>query len=276
MSLIGAGLSLAISTQNISYNTQTPSGFKEEYKLNDVEHIIDDSYGYMYYTFNIFSTSFAYNESLNISARLFLVQMNIQFTPGYIANLNKESGFNGKSYLKYMKLSMKYSEYENEDLQARSSSFTVEDWTPTSSEVKSRTIGFSNGYTASFSLTTGVAIDLDNGITLSANQTRGFTISHSSSSSTTTSDPLVSSQRSNTDKNNIIWNIIYNDKGKTTYYLNAYTFLIVYDNGRGYPDYAFNVKAEVETAYTYKASWFSYKTVTYNHAKTFLFNDTLI
>lgn len=181
-------------------------------------------------------------------------------TPGYVAYNNNDTSFMSFAYLKSGFIHLTFRSYENENLLARSASFTIFGFTPKSSEEKSFTVTASNGYSYSYNRTLTEGISLPNGITISEAIGGGITINVQNSKSETTFLPTLSGQFAYGNEQ-VQWNYDYlQSYGTTTYSMDCYTFLEVFNDGRGYEPYAFEIKTDLQVITQY----FKSKTTTYN------------
>ncbi len=100
-------------------------------------------------------------------------------------------------------------------------------------------------------------------------------ISFGSSYTFSMDEPSLSAQISPSNADQLQWSFEYSSLDKITYTLNTYSILEVLDDGRGYEDYAFGIKMDIQMINVEK-KWLSKP----EHAKTFTtyfrFRDQLI
>ncbi len=240
--LIAASLTMSVGA-GYTFPGSVPSYFEYDDGMRSMKLFQNDSYGYGYYGVQIYSTPFAKNSVVN--SRLFLIHTIVDFTPGYAAYKNDEKDFLSNSYLKSGYLHLSFFEYEDEDRLARSSSFYLKDMFPRSSSIKKTiTSSVGNEYTLSNGFESGVNLDGD--ITLKGNRSQGLAVSFGSSYSFSTDEPELSAQMSPSNSDQLQWSFEYLSLDKITYTLNTYSVLEVLNDGRGYEDYAFGIKIDIQ------------------------------
>ncbi len=192
-------------------------GFPEKVK------ILDFSYGYIYYDIQIYRTQFTSNSDL------YLVGMQTEFTPGWVAYRNGNTNYGMNYILNNGYVHLEAIKYEESPTKKGGNVFLKAYW-PTSTTFTT-TVTSSTGLTLNMNQSVEAGVDLDGGVSLKATQTKGLSISFNRSVGVTYTDPYLSAQSSPTNPKQAQWNykVTSNTAKKVTYYLQTY-YLFEMDN----------------------------------------------
>ena len=191
----------------------------------------DNSSGYYYYDLNVY-----YSQFTDVS-RLYLINVKVDFTSGWIATQNHMSGYSDmfdldRGHVHLAPINQFYDEGDT-----ASSVRYLASWPSSSTSVSSVTSGFSIGYTSNW--TNGGKFNWPNGVEVSTAHSSGFSLQIDHSTTITTDEPYVSTQ---THPNNPLerqWNYQYKDLGKATYTLDTFYLLEVKNDSMGFNKYGF-------------------------------------
>lgn len=191
----------------------------------------DKSSGYYYYDFNAYYTNFT-----NVS-RLYLINVKVDFTSGYIATQNSLSGYDrlfdlDKGYVHLAAVNRFMDEGD-----VSSSVKYLTSWPSSSSSVSSVSSGFSNNFTLSWQ--DGISLNWPNGVEAYVQRTSGVSIQINHSTTITTDEPYVSTQTSPNNALERQWNYQYKAIGKATYTLDTFYLVEVKNDSIGFNKFGF-------------------------------------
>lgn len=191
----------------------------------------DKGSGYYYYDFNVY-----YSQFTDVS-RLYLINVKVDFTSGWIATQNHMDGYSSmfdldKGYVHLAPINQFYDEGDT-----ASSVRYLAAWPSSSTSVSSVTSGFSKSYTSNWA--NGGKFNWPNGVEVSAEYSSGFSLQIDHSTTITTDEPYVSTQTSPNNPLEQQWNYQYKDLGKATYTLDTFYLLEVKNDSIGFNTYGF-------------------------------------
>lgn len=233
---------LTFSSGQQCMSTTLPSQFTYIGGMNKQINV-KNSCGYCYYGLDVFSMPFA-SYSYGYSD-LVVLHTRVDYTPGFMAAFNKSDySYNSNSYLFGGYLHLSFSELENEDFLARSGSIYLKESFP-QNNYDTAVITCQNGgkysYTGSFE--EGVSFGDD--LVLKETQELGLELSYSNSVAISKSEPEISNQLSGENSMEQQYTFLYSKSGSRTFILDTYTFIEIFDDGRGYTSDAFKVDLDV-------------------------------
>lgn len=216
----------ALSTTNISTMSTLESGFDGFSYLGGFPEkalVINYTYGYVYYNLSVYKASYTNHSNL------YLVFVQTEFTPGYVAYANGDTwyGPNYKLFDGYVHLAA--SKYVVSS-SAHGSNLLLKEFWPQSSTFIT-TITSSYGGTATYNSSIQAGVTLDGGATITGTSGTSLSFSFNRSIGVTTTDPYLSSQSDPDNVEEAQWNYTAtSDAAKqTTYYLKTF-YLFEMDN----------------------------------------------
>ena len=211
-------------------NHEKADGLKYYWGYNN-EKASDKESGYIYFDFDSY-----YQEFTNIS-RLYLLNIKVKFTSGYIACQNKESGYSDMFELD--KGFVHVAAFNNfKDKNDTSSSVKLlASWPDSSKSTSTISSAYSVNYSSNWDNYSELSWPA--GVKASVSKSNGLSITIDHSTTITTDEPVVSTQTS--PKNNLEqqWNYQYKALGKATYTLDTYYLLEVKNDAIGFDTYGF-------------------------------------
>lgn len=227
-------LSINITPISNQYNTQlTRSTYSSStfYQIGSSEKVkaIDFKDGYVYYQIGIYKSE--YTEKSN----LYLFNVNMEFVPGHVANLNGDKSYDKGRYLSKGNLRFYVERYINSENEKQGPSFVFKESWPTSSTFTS-TFSSSYGFNLSLSDLFTTGIEIGNGASLKVENQIGTTLGFSfdKTHSTVVESPILSTQTSPNNPNEQQWSFSvpgsdHKYSGAVTYHLDTY-YLFEMDN----------------------------------------------
>ena len=189
------------------------------------------SSGYMYFDYHSYYSDFTNN------SRLYLINVKTYFTSGYIATQNNESGFSDMYDLDkgYVHLTAVDKFTDSGDIS--SSVKLLATWPESSTTTMTISSSFGGSLTSNWS--NGSELDWPNGAKISIGRGYNASINFTYTKTTTSDEPVLSSQTSPSNSLEQQWNYQYKGLGRTTYIIDAYYLLEVKDDAVGFDKYGF-------------------------------------
>lgn len=245
MAISQALLALSILTASGSHqcmSTTLPSQFTYLGGMNQMLNA-KNSCSYFYYGMDIFSMPFAaYSYGYS---DLIVLHTRVDYTPGFMAYFNQSSyPFNANSYLTGGYLHLSFSELENEDCLARSGSIYLKESFP-QNNYETAVITCQTGGTYSYTGSFEAGVSFGDDLILKETPELGLELSYADSISVSKSEPAISNQLSAENSMEQQYSFIYAKSENRTFTLDTYTFIEIFDDGRGYTDDAFKVDLNI-------------------------------
>ncbi len=254
MSLMTSVGEVNLQTKNIEYNQISVQSSTESPFMRlggfDRAKVLDCIDGYVYYYNEIYRSTFTSESDL------YLVHVVTEFTPGHVARLNGGTSYKdcnlSNAYVhltleQYSEDGKKGGEIAPKDFWPKSSSFTT-------------TISSSFGESIDMVFSSEGGIEIGNGASLSAKTGNDFSVSlqFDESISTVVEDPVLSSQFSFDNKNEVQWSLSSQNKsisGSVTYTLDSYYLFEMSKDVINANRDSFMLTYEVMYQGTYKLLW---------------------
>lgn len=229
--ILSESLNVDLSTDLIRHEEHpNAEGMIHQWSYNRYKAGDHDS-GYFYYDMHLYSTQFT-----DIS-KLYLINVKVDFTSGWIATQNNQKGYN-KSYdldRGFVHVGAINRFYDKGDY--ASSVILHASWPSSSKSTSSITSGFSTSYSGNW--TNGAKLSWPNGVEVSTQKNYGFSIEIDYSKTILTDEPYVSTQTSPSNNAMQQWNYQYKGVGKATYVLDTYYLVEVKNDSVGFNQYGF-------------------------------------
>ena len=269
--MVGEIISIIGLTLSINYQEINKTANDIEYPFNEFGVIpqkkaIDVVDGYVYYYTDFYMSSFSDESSL------ILIHTNASFTPGYTARQNNTKREDGSDYadvrLKRGYIHMTANQYVNGN--DYGGDITLKQFWPKSSSV-----------TTTIETTYGQSIningDFDKGVSIGGNGFEakidaglglGLEFSYIKTISSTSEDPIVSSQQSSSDHNCVQYNfeVLYRETaGKITYNFDTYYLYEVSHESEGVFFESIDFTIEIGLVCEYQVLWWFQETQLYRY-----------
>ena len=224
--------SLASNTVKRSYvNHPTISGFTYEGGAHHSYLAADVGIGYTYYDMDIYYSPFT-----SVS-RLYLIHTIAEFTSGSIATDIGEFGYDRTAQQTGGLVSIELKSKSNSNTGAHTSSYEPVAAFPMSTET---TVTINSSYSENLTLNAEVSAGISlTDFSIGGKVGEGLTLSYSTGQSTTSPDPLVSYQKSPSNRCKSSWLFKFASVAPTTYVHEAFYFFEVKNDGNQYSDYSF-------------------------------------
>ncbi len=213
-------------------------GFEYAYGLS--ERVLSSSAsGYFYYDMDLYYTQFT-----SVS-RLYIIHNTVDFTSGYIAIQNDETGYNDDFDLwsGYLHVAPGYKHWA-EGWKNSSTIIYKESWPRSSDFTKVVTSYFSTDYIFRTSIEAGIS--LSEGLYISATTSSSIVLSFDKDVAVSSPEPTISYQLSPSNPKEGQWFYQYDVPGRATYELDTYYLFEVKDDGLGFQAYSFPFTVDVK------------------------------
>lgn len=177
----------SLNNVNLHYQAKSNSSPFERVNTFDDRTVVKDPIGYFIYDMTSFRADFTE------SSFLYLCELKVDFTPGSVASKN-ESGYDWHYDFWAAVVSL--------SIPSTLKNVKVMDYWPTSSTI---TTSLSSSYGKNYNLSLNGGVNLGGGAYLGGSIEQGFSITHTTTSSS--SDPKVSSQLLSGNTKKAVWNV---------------------------------------------------------------------